>query len=79
MSTDGVATRPQLPHETRRLSHGHLDGVTVAYRRADAIDAKLKFRKHQKQTLSQHLVAAFFVEVNKVFASSELRGIQHVQ
>ena len=28
--TDAVATRPRLPHATRRLSHSHVDGVTVA-------------------------------------------------
>jgi hypothetical protein len=28
----------------------------VAWRRADAIDATLKFRKHQKQTLSQYRI-----------------------
>ena len=33
---------------------GHVDGVAAAWRRADAIDANLKFRKPQKQTLSQH-------------------------
>ena len=65
--------------ETRRLSHSHTDGAAAAWRRADAIDANLKFRKPQKQTLSQRLVAAFFVEVNKVFARSEFRGIQDVQ
>ena len=35
-------------------SDGHVDGVTVASRRVDAIDASLKFGKVQKQTLSQH-------------------------
>ena len=29
--------------ETRRLSDGRVDGVTVASRRVDAIDANLKF------------------------------------
>ena len=52
---DGVATRARLPRETRRLSHGPVDGVTVASRRVDAIDAYLKFRKLRKQTLSQRL------------------------
>jgi hypothetical protein len=47
-SNDGVAKLPRLPHATRRLSHGHVDGVTVASRRVDAIDAKLKFGKVQK-------------------------------
>ena len=28
--TDVVATRPRLAHETRRLSHSHIDGVAVA-------------------------------------------------
>jgi hypothetical protein len=27
VSNDGVATRPRLPHETRRPSDGHVDGV----------------------------------------------------
>ena len=30
-------------HETRRLPDGHVDGVTVASRRVDAIDAKFNF------------------------------------
>ena len=29
VSNDGVAKPPLLPHATRRLSHGHVDGVTV--------------------------------------------------
>ena len=50
-----VVTKPLLYiHETRRRSDGHVDGVTVASRRVDAIDASLKFGKVQKQTLSQH-------------------------
>ena len=43
---------PRLPRETRRLSDGRSDGVAVAGRRVDAIDANLKFRNVQKQTLS---------------------------
>ena len=43
-------------HETQGLSHGHVDGAAVAWRRADAIDATLRFRKHQKQTLSQYRI-----------------------
>ena len=39
-------------HETRILSHGHVDGVEATWHRVDAIDATLKFRKLQKQTLS---------------------------
>ena len=35
-------------------SDGHVDGVTVASRRIDAIDANLKFGKREKKTLSQH-------------------------
>ena len=35
-------------------SLSHIDGAAVAWRRADAIDANLKFRNLQKQTLSQH-------------------------
>ena len=46
MSTDGVATR----HETRRLSHSHIDGVMMARRRADAIDANLKFGNGRRVT-----------------------------
>jgi len=46
---DSVATRPRLPHETRRLSHGRVDGVAVAWRRADAIDATLKFGNVRKR------------------------------
>ena len=48
VSNDGIATRPRLPHETRRLSDGHVDGVAVAWRRADAIDATLKFGNVRK-------------------------------
>jgi len=40
---DTVAKLPLLVHETRRLSDGHVDGVAVAWRRADAVDANLKF------------------------------------
>ena len=54
-STDGVATRPRLPRAARGLSHSHTDGVSAAWLHEDAIDANLKFRKLQKQTLSQHL------------------------
>ena len=54
---DSVATRPRLPHETRRRSRGRLDGVTVASRRVDAVDAKLKLRNSRKMTLSQHVWA----------------------
>ena len=35
-------------------SDDHVDGVTVASRRVDAIDANLKFGKREKKTLSQH-------------------------
>ena len=37
-----------------RLSHGHVGGVAAAWLHEDAIGAKLKFRKPQKRTLSQH-------------------------
>ena len=48
-----VVTKPLLYiHETRRRSDGHVDGVTVASRRVDAIDANLKFGNVQKRTLS---------------------------
>ena len=49
-----VTTRPRLPRATWRRSQSHVDGVTVAWRRADAIDANLKFGNGQKQTLSHH-------------------------
>ena len=52
--TDTVAKLPLYIHATRRGSNGHVDGVAVAPRRVDAIDANLKFRKGQKQTLSQY-------------------------
>ena len=55
MSNDSVATRPRLPRETRGLSDGHVDGVEATRLHEDAVDANLKFRKHQKRTLSQHL------------------------
>ena len=42
----------QFTRETRGLSHGPVDGVVAAWHRIDAIDANLKFRKLQKQTLS---------------------------
>ena len=29
VSIDAVAKLPRLPHATHRLSHGHVDGVTV--------------------------------------------------
>ena len=48
VSNDSVATRPRLPHETRRLSDGHVDGVEAVRHREDAIDAKLKFGKGWK-------------------------------
>ena len=59
---DGHRCAP-FTHETRRLSDGHVDGATVAWRRADAIYANLKSRKLQKQTLSQHqlLFELFFL------------------
>ena len=31
------------PHATRRLSHGHVDGVTALWSHEDAIDAKFNF------------------------------------
>ena len=45
---DTVATRPRLPHETRRLSDGHVDGVAAVCHRVEAIDAKFKFGKGWK-------------------------------
>ena len=47
--TDTVTKLPWLSHETRRRSDGHVDGVTVASRRIDAIDANLKFGKREKR------------------------------
>ena len=44
MSNDGVAKLPQLPHATRRLSHGHVDGVTAVWH----------VEKLKEITLSQH-------------------------
>jgi len=38
---------------TRRRSDGRVDGVTVASRRVDAIDAKFKLRNWRKRTLSR--------------------------
>ena len=55
--TDTITKLPWLSHTTRRRSDSLVDGAAVAWRRADAIDANLKFRKPQKQTLSQHLHA----------------------
>ena len=54
MLIDTVAKLPRLPHETRGRSDGHVDGVAVAWRRVDAIDANLKFGNVRKRTLSQH-------------------------
>ena len=53
--------------ETRRRSDGHGDGVTVAWRRVDAIDANLKFGNVQKQTLSQHRGVLFDARDNALF------------
>ena len=39
VSNDSVAKLPRLPHETRRLSDGHVDGVEAAWHSVDAIDA----------------------------------------
>ena len=47
--TDTVAKLSPFTHETRRLSDGHVDGVAVAWRRADAIDATLKFGNVRKR------------------------------
>ena len=52
VSNDGVTKLSPFTHETRRLSDDHEDGVQAVRRRADAIDANLKFRNVQKQTLS---------------------------
>ena len=43
-----ITKLPRLPHETLRLSDGHVEGVTVVWHRVDAIDAKLKFEKGWK-------------------------------
>ena len=52
----GIMQSRNCLRATRRLSHGHVDGVAVTRDHEDAIDANLKFRKPQKQTLSQHRV-----------------------
>jgi len=49
---DAVAILSPFTHATLRLSHGHVDGVTAVWHRVDAIDAKLKFGKREKKTLS---------------------------
>ena len=54
-------------HETRR-SDGHVDGVTVASRRVDAIDVNLKFRKGQtgeSDAKSRHFLAFSTTTANK--------------
>ena len=56
-------------HETRRRSDGHVDGVTVASRRVDAIDANLKFRKGQKQTPSQTAKSRHFLAFSTTTAN----------
>jgi hypothetical protein len=48
VSNDTVAKLPWRSRETRRLSHGHVDGVAAVWHRVDAIDAKLKFGKGWK-------------------------------
>ena len=50
---DAVATRPLDIHATRRLSRGHVDGVTALWSRGDAIFPKFNFGKREKKTLSQ--------------------------
>ena len=63
-----VVTKPLLYiHETRRRSDGHVDGVTVASRRVDAIDANLKFRKVQKTDAESDVWQTFVgVELSSV-------------
>ena len=39
-----ITKPPRLARATWRRSRGRLDGATVAWRRADAIDAKFKLR-----------------------------------
>ena len=51
---DTVAKPRLFVRETRGLSCGRVDAVEAVRYRADAIDANLKFRKLEKQTLSQH-------------------------
>ena len=51
-ATTCVERRRRDTAPTLLLSHGHTDGLAVAWRHADAIDANLKFGKLQKQTLS---------------------------
>ena len=40
--------RETVSVHSRRLSHGHVDGVTAVWHRVDAVDAKLKFGKGWK-------------------------------
>ena len=40
--TTAVAKLPRIPHETRRLSDDHEEGIEAVWHRADAIDAKLR-------------------------------------
>ena len=42
MLIDLVAKPPRFVRETRRLSHGHVDGVMAVWHRVDAIAAKFK-------------------------------------
>ena len=50
-----IVTKLPREHETAaRCSQRRLDGVTVASRRVDAIDANFNFGNSQKMTLSQH-------------------------
>ena len=47
-----VERRRRETHKTCGPSDGHVDGVEAVRHRGDAVDANLKFRKLQKQTLS---------------------------
>ena len=42
VSNDGVAKPSLVIRDARRRSHGRVDGGTAAWRRVDAIDAKLR-------------------------------------
>ena len=71
MSNDSVTKLPRLPHETRRLSRGHVDGVTAVWHRVDAIDAKLKLEKAGNHAES-------LASVSKVVSSKAVSSIVSV-
>ena len=52
-SNDGVATRPRLPHETRRLSCGRIDVVNATRHRDRRDHVKLKLILHAESAQSK--------------------------